>query len=212
MANVEMTRKEREKLMHKEAILRASVCLFSKKGFHNVSMQDIADESEFAVGTLYNFFPSKEQLFAELLNNCANKIYQTLWPILESNLQEDEKLRTLTHSYCKLVEDNVEIIRLYISEYGTLTLILPHNSQADKIKVTIDTKIGETIKSGIKNKIFQPVDVEIVTMAFVSTIRSFIFESSRDFNKARVEQGLKKIEDLFIDKLLMPAKQIIGDF
>ena len=143
MANVEMTRKEREKLMHKDAILNASVRLFSEKGFHNVSMQDIAEESEFAVGTLYNFFQSKEQLFTELLNNCAQKIYQTLWPILESDLREDEKLRVLVRAYVKLIEENIEFIRLYVSEYGTLTLVLPHNGQAEEIKVVVDAKMVE---------------------------------------------------------------------
>ena len=210
MANVEMTRKEREKLMHKDAILNASVRLFSTKGFHNVSMQDIAEESEYAVGTLYNFFQSKEQLFAELMSNCANKIYNTIWPILESNLREDEKLRTLMRGYNKMVEENLEFIRLYISEFGTLTLILPHDSHSDKIMHTIDARFAEVIKSGIKNKIFRPLDGEIVAIAFLSTVRAFILESSRNYDKVKLEQGLAKIEHLFIDSLLMPENRDNG--
>ncbi len=210
MANVEMTRKEREKLMHKEAILRASVRLFSNKGFHNVSMQDIAEESEYAVGTLYNFFQSKEQLFAELMSNCANKIYNTIWPILESNLREDEKLRTLMRGYNKMVEENLEFIRLYISEFGTLTLILPHDSHSDKIMHTIDARFAEVIKSGIKNRIFRPLDGEIVAIAFLSTVRAFILESSRNYDKVKLEQGLAKIEHLFVDGLLLPENRVNG--
>jgi TetR/AcrR family transcriptional regulator len=210
MANVEMTRKEREKLIHKDAILNASVRLFSEKGFHNVSMQDIAAESEFAVGTLYNFFQSKEQLFTELMNNCAHKIYNMLWPILESNQREDQRLRTLIRAYSKLAEENIEFIRLYISEYGTLSLILPHNGQAEKIKVVIDSKLSDLIKSGINKNIFRPVDVDIVTIALLSSIRTFIFESSMNFDKTKVEQGLKKIEHLFIDTLLMPENRVNG--
>ena len=203
MDDMTLTRKERERVRHRDDILKAALKLFSEKGFHNVSVQDIAAESEFAVGTLYNFFQSKEQLFDELLNNCAQKIYQTLWPILESKVQEDEILRTLVRAYAKLAEENIEFIRLYISEYGTISLILPHKSQAEKIKVLIDTKIREIIKSGIRNKTFHPVDVEIVTIALLSTIRSFVFEASADFDKNKIVQGLKKIEQLFIDSLLM---------
>ena len=54
--------------MHKEAICRASLRLFSRRGFHNVSMQDIAAESEFAVGTFYNFFSSKEAFCLEVID------------------------------------------------------------------------------------------------------------------------------------------------
>jgi AcrR family transcriptional regulator len=170
-------------------------------------MQDIAAESQFAVGTLYNFFTSKEQLFTELVNNCAEKIYQTLWPILENKQQEDEKLRSFVRAYNKLAEDNIEFIRLYISEYGTLTLVLPHNDQAEKIKDIVDEKIEDIIKSGIRKKIFRPVDPQIVMLALLSTIRSFIFESSTDFDKEKVEEGLKKIEQMFLDMLLIPENR-----
>jgi TetR/AcrR family transcriptional regulator len=44
MDNMTLTRKEREKIRHREDILEAALKLFSEKGFHNVSMQDIAVE------------------------------------------------------------------------------------------------------------------------------------------------------------------------
>ena len=71
MAMAELPRKEREKLQHKEEILTVALKLFSDRGFHNVSMQEIAEESEFSVGTLYKFFESKESLFAALMKSCA---------------------------------------------------------------------------------------------------------------------------------------------
>src|SRR4030042_2790998 len=115
MEQMTLTRKEREKVRHREEILKAALSLFSNKGFHNVSMQDIAAESEFAVGTLYNFFPSKEQLFSELLNDCAGKIYEMLWPILAGDEREDVKLRTFIRTHSQFVEANIEFIKLYVS-------------------------------------------------------------------------------------------------
>jgi hypothetical protein len=49
MEQITLTRKDREKIRHKEEILKAALNLFSSKGFNNVSMQDIALESEFAL-------------------------------------------------------------------------------------------------------------------------------------------------------------------
>src|SRR4030042_6131057 len=114
MEQMTLTRKEREKVRHREEILKAALILCSNKGFHNVSMQDIAAESEFAVGTLYNFFQSKEQLFTELLNDCAGKIYEILWPILQTQLPEDEKIRAFIKTHNKLVEENIEFIKFYV--------------------------------------------------------------------------------------------------
>lgn len=202
----QLNRKEREKIRHKEEIMKAALKLFSEKGFHNVSMQDIANQSEFAVGTLYNFFPSKEQLSTELFNNCAEKFYQLLWPTLTDERPEDEKIRNLIRVYSRLAEDNIEFIRLYASQYGTLTFMLPHNEKAEKFKLIIDAKIEDTIKSGIEKKIFRPGDPKIITLAITATIRALILESSINFNKTDMERELKKIEQLFLDTLLMPGE------
>jgi len=48
----ELSRRERERLRHKQEILSAALRLFSAKGFHKVSMQEIASAAEFATGTL----------------------------------------------------------------------------------------------------------------------------------------------------------------
>jgi AcrR family transcriptional regulator len=211
MDNTTLTRKEREKIRRKEEILEAALNLFSIRGFHNVSMQDVAAESEFAVGTLYNFFQSKEQLFAELLNDCAEKIYQLLWPILENKQQEDERIRTFIKAHGKLAEENIKFIKLYVSEYGNLTPVQrPPVKEAEEIKSVLYKKLEDTIKSGIDKKIFRPIDSEILALAMISTTQSFILESSKDFIKAQVEEGLAKIEQLFLDMLLLPENRHNG--
>lgn len=205
MEQMSLTRKEREKIRHKAEILQASLNLFSRKGFHNVSMQDVAAEAEFAVGTLYNFFESKEQLFTDLLNDCADKIYQTLWPILQAQLPENEKIRAFIKAHGKLVEDNIEFIKLYVSEYGTLTTVpKTATEKAEQTKADFYAKIEDTIKSGIRKNIFRSIDAKIVTLSLLSTLQSFILESSKNFVKAKMEEGLAEIEKLFLGTLLVP--------
>jgi AcrR family transcriptional regulator len=171
-------------------------------------MQDIAEESEFAVGTLYNFFPSKEQLFTELLNDCAEKIYEMLWPILAGDEREDIKLRTFIRTHSQFVEDNIEFIKLYVSEYGNLTPAHGYiDEQADKVKTTLYMQLEDTIASGIRKKIFRSADPKITAQALAAILQSFILESSKDFVKAKVEEDLAKIEHLFIDGLLIPENR-----
>lgn len=208
MDNITLTRKEKEKIKHREEILRVSLKLFSEKGFHSVSMQDIAARAEFSVGTLYNFFQSKEQLFTELLNDCAEKVYQLLCPILESEKPEDAKLRTFIRAHSNLAEDNIKFIKLYVSEYGNLAPAHGYiDEQAGKVKMTLYMQLEDAITSGIRKKIFRSVDPKITAQALATTLQSFVLESSRDFEKSKVEEGLAKIEHLFIDGLLIPENR-----
>ena len=208
MDNVTLTRKEKEKIRHREEILKAALQLFSEKGFHSVSMQDIAAKSEFAVGTLYNFFQSKEQLFAELLNDCAEQIYQMLWPILTSSEPEDIRLRNFIRVHSQLVEDNIEFIKLYVAEHGDLTVSNGvENEHAYKIKTILRNKLEDIIRAGIEKRIFCKVDAGITSLSLMAAIQAMIFEFSNDFTKAKAEQSLAKIEHLFADSLLMPGNK-----
>lgn len=52
----------------KTAILEASQACFTRKGFHNTTMQDICREADMSAGNIYRYFDSKEMIieaFAE---------------------------------------------------------------------------------------------------------------------------------------------------
>ncbi|HTV71413.1 MAG TPA: TetR/AcrR family transcriptional regulator [Rhizobiaceae bacterium] len=49
----------------RKAVIRAAASLFSRKGFHNTSMDDVAAELSVSKPTLYNYFPTKQKLLYE---------------------------------------------------------------------------------------------------------------------------------------------------
>lgn len=69
------TRKIRYELQ-KQLILDKSLELFSRKGFSQTSIVDIAKESNISKGLLYHYFLSKEQLFEEILVSSFNSIFK----------------------------------------------------------------------------------------------------------------------------------------
>jgi AcrR family transcriptional regulator len=60
-------RKARELAQRKVEILTVAERLFARKGFFKTSMAEIAQEAEFSVGSLYQFFPSKEAVYVALM-------------------------------------------------------------------------------------------------------------------------------------------------
>ena len=55
-------RRERQKQDRERRILAAARRLFDRKGYDGTSMENVAARAGLAVGTLYNYFPSKEEL------------------------------------------------------------------------------------------------------------------------------------------------------
>lgn len=64
MANARMSRSQRRK-----ALLEAAAAVFSRKGFANARISDIAVEAGVGKGTVYEYFDSKEELFLEVFRH-----------------------------------------------------------------------------------------------------------------------------------------------
>ena len=116
MQNNQLPRREREKARQRREMLEAALYLFSEKGYHNVSMQQIAEKSEFAIGTLYNFFKNKEHLYKALVLEKAESINKEIKAAIETKGDYVEKLRNYVKVKGETFRNNVRLIRLYFSE------------------------------------------------------------------------------------------------
>ena len=116
MKNATLSRREREKLWQRQEMLTAAIGLFSEKGFHNVSMQEIAKSSEFAIGTLYKFFKNKEDLYRSIIVKQADTFHTALSRALNEEDGELEKLRNYVKIKGIVFMDNVSVVRLYFAE------------------------------------------------------------------------------------------------
>ncbi len=65
--NKGLSRREREKLARRREILAAARKVFGAHGYEGATLDEVAREAEFAKGTLYSYFDSKAELFAELV-------------------------------------------------------------------------------------------------------------------------------------------------
>lgn len=62
----ELTRKQREIQDRDDLILKVSRELFIERGYHNVTMDMIAQEVEYSKGTIYQHYNNKEQIISKL--------------------------------------------------------------------------------------------------------------------------------------------------
>ncbi len=69
-------RRSREKEARRNQILDAARALLFEKGLHATSINQIAKQAELGVGTIYFYYRSKEEIFADLqeegLDQCGD--------------------------------------------------------------------------------------------------------------------------------------------
>jgi TetR/AcrR family transcriptional regulator len=201
-----LSRKERERLRHKEEIVAGALKLFSEKGFHNVSMQEIASATEFATGTLYNFFASKEALYSELMLNCGRKILALLLPILEGSESEDQKLRRFIEAHRTIFTEHRDMIRLYLGDVNRLSMVIapPLEEQIEQIRVTILDRLTAVIQCGVEHGMFRVCNTGIIAMALDAMLESLVFSAVTYPQSISMERGLPEIEAFLFNGLRRP--------
>ena len=70
-----------KKKKRQEAILQATLKLFTKKGYFNTSVNDIQNACKMSVGTLSLYFDNKESIAITLYSNLENCLYEALCEI-----------------------------------------------------------------------------------------------------------------------------------
>ena len=205
MGKNQMTRREKEKIRHKNEILVQALKLFSNKGYHNVSMQEIAEASEFGVGTLYKFFESKDALFEELLNNCGENITSSLTALLDCPGTEKEHLSNFFSFLPDLLEKHAEFIKLYVSEVGIHGAKISKKRDKSSYNIILSAKLEQIINNGIKKGYFRKVDSMITAQAINSTLETIAFELADRFDKTEAIDIFEKVRHLFLDGLLLPG-------
>jgi AcrR family transcriptional regulator len=116
MESCRLPRREREKQRQRQEVLDVALRLFSEKGYHNVSMHEIAKEAEFAIGTLYKLFRNKEDLYKRLILQLSDRFHGALTEVIEGDAQEIEKLRAYVRVKGELIRNHAAATRLYLAE------------------------------------------------------------------------------------------------
>jgi len=113
-----MTRKERESAFRRDAILDAARDVFEKEGFFNATMAQIAAKAEFGVGTLYQFFASKQMLYTEVIKSGLDAFMLSLRNLLSRKNPWQDKLTIYVEFNLGWIENNPGFHRLIYEIYS----------------------------------------------------------------------------------------------
>jgi AcrR family transcriptional regulator len=90
----------------KTAIMDAALKLFTERGFHGTSTAEISKEAGVATGTLFNYFPTKEDLINSLYFEVKGQLGQNMVKQVETQSTFQDKFRKIWSNLIKWGVDN----------------------------------------------------------------------------------------------------------
>ena len=202
-------RKQREYEARRQDILSAAECLFSKNGFFKTSMAEIATASQFAMGTVYRFFKSKEEIYISIVEAKVEGLAELLHQELTRATTATDKIQAFIRVKLDYADRNRDFFRIYVSEWSgsEWTIKSALGDRVWKLYTAQVEQVAGLIREGIRKKEFRKVDPKDAALALHgmlnSTMYVWILQTKR--NGLLVEKG-KLISSLFLNGIEKDSK------
>lgn len=165
---VKISRREAKKSARRAAILDVARQSFFENGYAATTMSEIAAKLGGSKGTLWSYFPSKEDLFAAVLDDVTTEFRQQLSQAIELH----EELRsTLTrlclHVVATLIEPQfISLHRLITAEGGRFPEIgrILYDSGSSNLRTIVMAYLNRCIEEGA----IRPCDTTVATANLIA--------------------------------------------
>jgi AcrR family transcriptional regulator len=113
----------------RSAILDAARTIFSRKGYADTAVDDVAEEARIAKGTLYLYFKSKEELYLAALASDLRAMAAEARKEMDRVIGLREKLRAFLRVRVEYSKSREDFLRIYLAEYGSIFVKTLHSSE-----------------------------------------------------------------------------------
>jgi AcrR family transcriptional regulator len=201
-----LERRGKEKDSRKKLILKSARSLFFKKGFNKVTVDEIAKASELGKGSIYLYFKSKEEIYAQILLNDIDNFNQQVSVLFDKKNTASDLLVEFSCIYVDFFLNDSELFRIlmtYMLQPAKMNLSEKLNSQILGANArSIDT-IGKILQLGEALKEF-PANINIkqnqnaIWGLLNGIISLYIFSGAQVKRKERIYSTIKLALELFI--------------
>ncbi len=195
-----VTRAQRLRESRRAAVLTVARRIFSNKGYHATSIDDLIESADIARGTFYLYFESKRAIFDELLDGLVTTLQAQVRrievgpgaaaPVEQMNATVDRVLETLL--------ENREMARILLRE--AVGIDEDFDRKLGAFYGRINAMIVGALHTGQQMGLVRPCDAQVVARCIVGTIKEVVHWAFVEQDPTRID--LKKLGREVIDYTL----------
>jgi len=174
----------------KTAIMDAALKLFTERGFHDTSTAQISKDAGVATGTLFNYFPTKEDLINSLYFEVKGRLSRSIKEGIDAETTFQGRMKKLWSNFIRFGVNNPEEF-LFIEQFSSS----PYITKITREEVMKDYVFILDLVEDFKKECSGHASTELALMIFYQSTRavvSFILDSdtSQDAEEI-IEEGFQ---------------------
>jgi TetR/AcrR family fatty acid metabolism transcriptional regulator len=182
----------------KEQILRAAEQVFAQKGFQEATVSDVARKAGLSDATIYEYFPSKEELLFSIPGQTARRARENMEHLLNHIRGASNKIRAIIYDYLRFYESH--------TDYASVAMLtLKQNRNFLKTGAYEDVRalsrlILRVIEEGIATGEFRPeINAYLVRSVILGTIEHMVIRRVLLGIPENLVELVDPLTDLIID-------------
>ncbi|MFP4199107.1 MAG: TetR/AcrR family transcriptional regulator [Halanaerobium sp.] len=184
----------------KTRIRNAAVEVISKEGFFNTRMQDIADQAGLAVGTIYNYFSSKDKVLAYIFKSEMKRRMEIMSELKEKELSTKDFLKEFLNRHFSVLIENPHLGRVLVREKD-----FSRGEKSDQIKEHMNSLIKMLEKlfaGGVQKGEIEEINTHLMAVYFFGSMQGVIEYSLTQPEMQLLEEApdfiMERIDDIFV--------------
>ncbi len=185
--------------MTRDEILAAAAQIFSQKGFHATSMQDIAEAVNLQKASLYHHVSSKQEILVDVLDMALDLFIANMQAVMASPLPPDEMLRQAMQTYMVTILQQRDLASVLLLEHRSLEpeLHTRHIPRRDRF----ESLWRDLIQRGLEAGCYYTVDPAMTARALLG-VMNWVITWYSPAGELTPEQISHQYAELFLNGLL----------
>jgi AcrR family transcriptional regulator len=200
----ELSRREKERLWHRRLILEAAEELFSTRGYHATSVQEIAEKAEFSVGFLYNMFENKEDLYHQLADWRWEQYHDKMRRSMAESADAVDSIRALISAKLEFFREHRQFFDIFVNLCAVTPERRPPPLSDAWIERYLDYQgeLEDVFRRGVEQGAFAEHDPVVAVLTLEGVTNAVIRRWSRPVEEERELVDPETIEQIVFHGLL----------
>jgi len=184
--------------MTQQKILSATLMLFSKKGYFNTSVRDIAHESGVSIGSIYHHFKDKEAIASAVYSNLVERMLAEITQIQSKHIRTSSRCRAIIAFLFDITEQEPEVMEFML--YSKHREFLPEEPPVCSSKPF--ELMREIVKDGMLANEIQSMDLMVAS--------SCLFGAALRMITSRLDGVIEKPLPTYLEAIWTPSWRAVS--
>lgn len=192
-------RDEEEKKSKRQNILEAAFVIFSQKGFHRATIDEIIALADTGKGTVYNYFTNKEQLFFTLLEERERASLAKLTEVSQADGDPLARLEQMIRIQLDFLRENTRLWQILMHELRALCkgpMANKDEKRREHVRTLFDGRVGlftKVLRDGLEAGVVKYADVSGAAYMLFSVILGTALGTGGEYDVEERASGIKEL-------------------